>query len=151
MENNNEIVKWGDSYATGIDIIDNQHRELVHLTNHLYQACLKGNSEAETVFQKAMSSMVEYVRFHFTSELELLKRINYPKYSEHKKLHDALVLKILDTSKEYSDGKKFVPHSFVRSLKDWVFGHIALYDKSYSQYISEQKSKGLLTDKQISG
>ena len=150
-DGNKDIVIWGDSYATGIEQIDNQHKELVRLTNQLYHACLSGNEAIDTVFKTAMSSMVEYVRFHFTDELVLLKRINYPNYHEHKKEHDTLVMNILEASKEFNSGKKFVAHSFVRTLKDWVFSHIAFSDKLYAAYVNEQKSKGLLTDSQLIG
>ena len=148
-DGNKEIVTWGESYATGIELIDYQHKELVKLTNQLYQACLAGNEVVEAVFKAAMSKMVDYVRFHFTAELELLKRIDYPDYNSHKKQHDTLVMNILEASKEYGDGKRFTPNNFVRTLKDWVFGHIAVSDKFYAAYVSEQKDKGLLTDEQI--
>ena len=146
-----EIVFWGESYATGIELIDKQHKELVKLTNELYNACLTGTEMVETVFKPALSKLVEYVRFHFTAESELLNRIKFPNYIEHKKQHDTLVMNILEASKEYGSGKKFVAHSFVRTLKDWVFGHIAISDKIYAAYINEQKNKGILTDKQITG
>ena len=146
-----DIVSWGESYATGIEQIDNQHKELVNLTNKLFHACLSGSEETDATFKAAMTEMVEYVRFHFTAELEILKRINYPDYAGHKKQHDTLVMNILEASKEYGTGKRFVAHNFVRTLKDWVFSHIAVSDKVYSTYIHEQKSKGLLTDQQIAG
>ena len=148
---NEEIITWGENYATGIELIDNQHKELVHLTNSLYRACLAGSDAIDSVFKSALSKMVEYVRFHFTSELELLRKINYPEYRDHKKQHDTLILKILEASKNYCTGRQFVPYNFVRALKDWVFGHIAFSDKAYADYIREQKSKGLLTDEQITG
>ena len=144
-------VTWSEKYAVGIDLIDNQHRQLVNLTNELYQACLVRDEALGSVFKEAMGRMVEYVRFHFTAELELLHRIKFPDYPEHKKQHDELVRKILDAAGEYSEGKKFVPNNFVRILKDWVFGHIAIYDQNYAAYVKEQKHKGLLTDEQING
>jgi len=144
-----EIVSWSDKYATGIELIDNQHHQLVDLTNELYRACLSGGDERLAVFKEAMSRMVEYVRFHFTAELKLLDAIKYPDYNNHKKMHNDLVEEILVASKKYDDGKKFVPNTFVRTLRDWVFGHIALYDKVYAAYVAEQKSKGVLTDKML--
>ena len=142
-----EIVSWSDKYATGIELIDKQHHQLVDLTNELYRACLSGGEERLTVFKDAMSRMVEYVRYHFTAELKLLDAIKYPDYNNHKKMHDDLVHEILTASNTYDDGKKFVPNHFVRTLKDWVFGHIAVYDKIYAAYAAEQRKKGLLTDK----
>ena len=146
-----DIVAWGPNYATGIKLIDDQHMELVFLTNKLYHACMSGNEATETTFKDAMHQMVEYVRFHFSAELELLKRVNFPQYADHKKQHDTLVSNILDAAKSYNEGKKFVPNTFVRTLKDWVFSHIAFSDKIYSAFVADQKKKGLLSDQQING
>jgi hemerythrin len=156
MEINNgqpeaSLVSWSDVYKTGIELIDNQHKELVNLTNELYKACLTGNDTLQTVFLEAMSRMVEYVKFHFSAEVEILERINFPESAEHKRQHNELIKKILETSKEHNEGKKFVPNAFVRTLKDWIVSHIAVYDKNYALFIASQKSKGLLTDAQITG
>ena len=133
------IVIWGENYATGIPLIDDQHRELVNLTNNLYRACLTGTAAVDTAFKEAMSRMVVYVRFHFTAELELLKKLDYPKFDEHKLQHDTLIRDILAAANEYKLGKLFIPHQFARTLRDWVFGHIAIYDKQYASYFNEKK------------
>ena len=149
--NAQEIIAWDGSYALGIELIDNQHKELVRLINQLFQACLVGNEAVEAMFKEAMGRMVEYVNYHFKAEQELLTRVNYPNFAKHKKQHDIMIKNILEASKDHSGGKKFVPHNFVRTLRDWVLGHIAVSDKAYAAYILEQKSKKLLTDKQING
>ena len=149
IKKNTEIVIWEDKYATGIEVIDGQHKQLVELTNQLYLACLAGDEVISTVFKDAMSRMVEYVRFHFTAELKLLDAIKYPDYNNHKKMHNDLVEEILTASSTYDDGRKFVPNHFVRTLRDWVFGHIAVYDKMYAEYVAEQKGKGILTEKML--
>ena len=138
MENEKIIVRWEDRYTLGIELIDNQHKELVNLINHLYEACLTGNESIETTFKDAMSHMVEYVKFHFSAELEILGRVNYPDLDEHKKQHDTLVVNILEAAKDYAGGKKYAPNNFVRTLRDWVMGHIAVSDKQYAKYIHEQ-------------
>ena len=148
-ENEFSLVTWDDSFATGILLIDNQHMELVRLTNELYNACRAGNAKACCAFKEIMSSMVDYVLFHFSTEQKLLERIHYPDYKLHKAQHDMLIKDILEAAKMYDEGKKFVPNHFVRTLKEWVFGHIAFYDKNYSLYVHDQKRKGLLTDAQL--
>ena len=146
FKSSSDLISWDESFSTGIKLIDEQHKELVVLTNELFNACRQGDNNIGPVFKDALSSMVDYVRFHFTAELEILQRINYPGYLDHKKQHDDLIIKILSASKEYATGKKFTPNKFARTLRDWVFGHIAFYDKHYAAFIIEQKSKGLLTD-----
>jgi len=146
MPNGRNFVEWSEKYATGIETIDKQHKELVELINRLYGACMQGGEGVGPAFKKAMHSMVEYVRFHLTDEMKLLERIDYPKIAEHKVQHDILVRDILSASQGFEGGGTLVPIKFVRSLKDWVFGHIAVYDKAYAEYITEQKKKGLLGD-----
>jgi len=141
-----ELVTWKEQYATGIPLIDGQHMELVNLANKLYQACLEGPDTVGSVFKEAMSRMVDYVRFHFNAEQVLLEKIQYPRYHEHKKQHETLVKDILEAVRDYETGKKFVPNNFVRTLADWVFGHIAIYDKYYAEYALELKQKGLLAE-----
>ena len=143
------IVAWDEKLATGIELIDSQHKELIELTNKLYQACLTGNEGA--VFKEAMGRMVNYVRFHFGAEQELLQRIHYPAYPDHKKQHDTLVKDILDSCKAASEGKNFVANNFVRTLKDWIFSHIMITDRMYANYVADMKKKGILTDQQING
>lgn len=141
-----DIITWGPKYATGVSSIDKQHKELVDLTNKLYHACLNRNEDVDATFRDAMHRLVEYVRFHFSDEEILLKRIQFPDYIEHKKEHEKLILEILDASKNYGAGNKFVPSQCVRTLKDWIFSHIAVSDKVITAYVREQKKKGLLTD-----
>jgi len=145
----NEYLTWDESFKIGIALIDKQHKELVGYINQLYRACLAGNDAVAPAFKEAMSHMVDYVRLHFNTEQELLKRINYPSFNEHKKQHDELIKDILITAKNYRDGKKFVPHNFVRTLRDWVLSHIAVHDKAYSTYIHEQIGKGKITKQHL--
>ena len=144
-----DIVVWEPRYATGVKLIDAQHRELMNLTNQLYHACLGKDVSLEAVFRDTMKRMVDYVHFHFKTEIELLERVGFPQFHDHKKQHDTLVKDILEAVKDYEDGNKFVPNAFVRTLKEWIFGHIGIYDRIYAAFIAEQKKKGLLTDEDI--
>ena len=146
-----QIVVWEDRYATGIEMVDEQHQMLVVLTNELYAACLTGSEAKEAVFKKAMSRMVEYVRKHFAEEQQLLERIKYPMFLEHKKEHDTLVKNILEAAKDHDEGKIFTPNNFVRTLRDWVFDHIGISDRLYANYVAEQRRQGLLSDQLLNG
>ena len=148
---NENLVVWEEKYTTGITLIDNQHKELIKLTNQLYHACLGENERLGAAFKEALGRMVEYVRFHFSAEQQLMERIKFPNSAEHITQHNVLVIDIIDAAKDFSEGKKLVPNQFVRTLRDWIFGHIGIYDKALVFYIMEQKKKGLLNDRQING
>ena len=133
-----ELIVWENKYSVGIEHIDNQHKELFDLTNKLYGACLSGDKELQEAFKKAMGCMVEYVHHHFSVEMEFLKKIKYPEAHNHKLQHDELIKNILSAAKDFNEGKTFVPNNFVRTLKDWIISHIAVYDKEYALYVKDQ-------------
>jgi len=146
-----DMVIWDEKYATGIELVDSQHKELFSLTNELFHACMGDDDALKDVFKETMERMVDYVRFHFGAEQQMLQRINYPDYQEHKKQHDTLVRDILEAVNSFNKGEKFVANQFVRTMRDWILSHIALTDRLYVAYITEQKKKGLLSDKNING
>ncbi|MDR3356302.1 MAG: bacteriohemerythrin [Spirochaetaceae bacterium] len=139
------FVEWHERYSTGIPKIDEQHKELLRLTNELYESCLNDDDdEARSRFKSTIGALVNYVSEHFGAEERLLQRIRYPGYAGHKREHDSFVKKILEQVKDFSEGKSFVANNFVRYLKDWILGHIAMSDKQYSEYIFRLKKEGKL-------
>ena len=144
-----ELITWDHKYDTGIEVLDNQHKQLIEMTNELYNACMKGDKLLSDLFKETMHHMVEYVHFHFSAELKFMKSINYPGYHDHKLMHDKLIKDILAAAKDAKDDKKFVPNNFVRILRDWIIGHIAVYDKDYALYVKDQRRLGLITDQML--
>ncbi|MDR2767856.1 MAG: bacteriohemerythrin [Treponema sp.] len=132
---NEEFVIWDERYSVGIPLIDEQHKELIKLTNNLYKACLNGSEAARGHFREAVRGTVYYVKYHFAAEEYLLKKAKYPDFTRHKKEHESFVMKILEDVRNFKDGKQFVPNVFVRYLKDWILAHIAVEDKKYADYI----------------
>ncbi len=128
-----KFVSWDASYDVGIEYVDKQHRHLVELINDLYGACL-GEGELEETFKQVMKELVEYVMIHFKDEEKIMEEINYPDIIAHKKKHEAFVKKILQSVNDYRNGKQFVPNTFVRFLRDWLFNHILITDKELAKF-----------------
>jgi hemerythrin len=64
MENENRndspvLVEWNGRYSVGIPKIDEQHKELLRLTNELYASCLRDNDEdAKARFKSTIGAVV---------------------------------------------------------------------------------------------
>jgi hemerythrin len=141
---NEVFVEWEDRYSVGIPAIDRQHKELLNITNDLYNACQLGDEAAREHFMNVIHRAVEYVKFHFSAEEQIMERIKFPESAEHKKQHESFVKRVLENVGEFESGKKFVPNTFVRFLKDWILTHIAMSDQKYHTYIIELKQRGSL-------
>jgi hemerythrin len=144
MSDSTDFIEWDERYVINIPLIDEQHKELVRLTNELYQGCLMGDDVARSYFMKTIKSVVDYVGKHFSAEEKMLENINYPYLGAHKNQHEEFVKKVLEDVKNFQDGKKFVPNVFVRYLRDWILSHIAMEDKRYAEYIFNLKKQGTL-------
>jgi hemerythrin len=138
----NNIVAWNNSYSVGIPLIDDQHKELINLTNKLFNSCIQGNESSKVIFMRTIRGAVDYVGYHFSTEEKVMERINYPGIATHKKEHADFVKEVLHEVEEFKNGKKFTPISFVHYLKDWVLSHIAVSDKQMGNYILKLKKNG---------
>jgi hemerythrin len=140
------LVAWDEKYSVGIPLIDDQHKELIRLTNELYRGCLDGDDEARTFFMITVRGVLDYVKYHFSAEEKLMENARYPLLEVHKKQHEGFVLQLVKDVKNYHDGRKFVPNAFVRYLRDWILSHIAIMDTQYAKYILDLKKRGQLTN-----
>ncbi|MDR0629599.1 MAG: bacteriohemerythrin [Treponema sp.] len=135
------FIAWKNTYSVGIPKIDEQHQELINLTQRLHEACLSGTEAGRVYFKKAMHDLVNYVTFHFSAEEKLMEKIGFPGLPEHKKEHENFVKKVLEDVKNFEQGKAIVPNSFVRYLRQWILTHIAQTDQEYGIYVMQNQYK----------
>ncbi|MDR1099943.1 MAG: bacteriohemerythrin [Treponema sp.] len=143
-----ELVKWSSTFSVGVKLVDDQHKELLKLTNDLFNHCV-GDEEAErTYFKKVINKAVDYVKVHFATEEKIMIATKFPGYWEHKREHDAFVLTVVEQVRAFNDGKPFTLLTFTKFLKDWILTHIAVTDKKYFDYfkkIATRKANGKLS------
>lgn len=138
------FVEWDEKYITGVQLFDDQHKELIHFTDELFQSCKQGDTQANAAFKKTAHAAVEYVKKHFSAEEKMFENIKYPLAAEHKRQHEAFIKRVLDDVKMFEDGKDMVPLAFARFLREWILTHIACHDKQYAEFILNLKRRGLL-------
>lgn len=135
------FIAWKDTYSVGIPKIDEQHQELINLTQRLHEACLSGSEMGRFYFKKAMHDLVNYVTFHFSAEEKLMEQIGFPGLPEHKKEHECFVKKVLEDVKNFESGRAIVPNTFVRYLREWILTHIAKTDQKYGIYFTQNQQQ----------
>jgi len=143
-----ELVSWNNKFASGIKLIDEQHKGLVDLVNEMFNHVTGNDLQEHNYFNRVIQEAVSYVKVHFATEEKLMLATKFEGYTEHKKEHDSFILKVVENIKDYEAGKRLTLSSFTRFLKDWVLSHIAMMDKKYFDYfrkIASRKEDGKLS------
>jgi len=124
---------WKDEYSVGIDSIDQQHKKLVNLINHLQTAI--DYSTGEEFERDALDELVDYTKTHFTYEEGLMRDNDYPDFEAHKAQHEAMFKKVAEVLAEYEKDQDTAMSNAVEYLKNWLINHINGTDKQYSSYL----------------
>ena len=127
------LIKWKDQYSVGITKIDNEHMKLVDLINKLHESMR--DQKTNEVLGSIISELVDYTKFHFSTEENYFAMYNYPETESHKKAHRAFVNKISDFEKGFKTGKLMLSMEIINFLKEWLVKHIQVTDKSYSDFL----------------
>lgn len=133
-------VQWRDSLNIGIESIDDQHKELFSRTNELLNACNTGKGNEEV--GRLIDFLEDYVVTHFRDEERLQLKLNYPKYKEHKVLHDNFIKEVKGLKERFFNGGSTLTLTIEINKKviDWLINHIGKMDREFGNYIKEQKA-----------
>lgn len=128
-------MEWTESLSVGVDAIDSQHKELIKRVNHFYVALKSENGKAETL--KVLDFLSSYVVTHFRDEEGLQVKYNYPKYSEHRKMHQDFIETVKDVKTEIQKGGVTTASStmIAMTVTNWLVNHISIQDKDIGKHI----------------
>ena len=134
---NSNLVTWSDEYSVQFEAIDNQHKQLVKMTNDLFVGCEKMDSMS--YFMRAIQGAVTYAKTHFSTEEKYMQQGHYPGFAAHRKEHEDFVEEVLRQVRSFEEGKTS-PLDFAKFLKNWLLNHIAISDKKYAPYLASIKA-----------
>lgn len=122
-----EAVEWKQTYNTGIEEVDNQHKQLVEFLNQLGSAItLKNDSEIKVVIQ----GLGDYTMSHFAFEEALMAEAKYAYAGPHKHIHESLIKKVVEFGEKLENGED-IADDFYGFLKRWLVNHIQRDDAAY--------------------
>jgi len=133
-------ITWSDGLATGINVIDGQHKRIVHYINQLTDA---KNLDAPEIIGNVLNELVDYTLSHFAFEESLMDDAGYSAAAIHKRTHDAFREKIQGYQDRHKTGED-VSKELFQLLNIWLMNHIAEDDSSYVPVVKEN-IKGINT------
>jgi len=124
------LIAWNEELSVGIALLDEEHKQLVSLLNEFYDAVEAG--EAKDVLGNILDRLIQYARFHFESEEQLLQQSGYADYAAHKKLHEDLTRQLLRAQEKCKNGATAaLSAEIMLFFKNWLLNHILGTDKKY--------------------
>ena len=134
------MIEWKENLATGVNEIDNQHKELFRRINKLFTVCQHGQCNVlygKNEVIKTMLFLEEYVHIHFSSEEFLQLNNKYPEYKNHKSEHTQFMEYFFDLKTLYTDqgSSEIFLHQLNSLLVDWLTQHIHKVDKAFADFL----------------
>jgi len=127
------MFQFIDAMKTNIKHIDDQHRELIKMMNHVMDL---GTNTSKTEMKRCLDFLGEYIAKHFREE-EAVQRVSaYPDYNRHKKIHDDFikVFEALNEDFEISGPTSKFAYAFSYTVSDWLVSHIGDEDVKFGKY-----------------
>lgn len=120
-------MEWSDTYNIGIEVIDNQHRQILDYINALESIRQTGD---RSKIKEVLEDLIDYTQSHFTFEENLLQQVNYQYLASHCGIHELFVKKLHDYRKRFDAGES-VENDLYRLLSKWLINHIQHDDQDY--------------------
>jgi hemerythrin-like metal-binding protein len=130
-------MTWSDSLSVGVKAMDDQHRVLVGILNDLHTAMLAG--KAHTITGELLHKLVEYTKFHFACEEELMQEAGFAGLAAHHQRHQELTREVELFVGRYQRGEEMLNIHLMNFLRDWLSHHILEEDREYGTWINRKK------------
>lgn len=126
--------RWTETYSVNIEELDHQHQGLFGIINRLNDALESGLGA--TVMNSVLDELLDYARFHFAAEEQLMEKHHFPGLLTHQLEHQAFGRNIHKYLEDYRSGKVGSPSSLLLFLQSWLSQHILKSDKAYSAFLN---------------
>ena len=126
------LVEWKESYRTGHEEMDGDHRRLIDMINTVYDAWAAGRELGSLTI--LFDQLVAYTDDHFRREEALLEAREYTRLPEQKAEHARLRDQAMAFRDRYlAEDDPSLFNSEVRAfLRSWLMGHILTEDLKYA-------------------
>ena len=128
------IVPWDKDIETGIELVDQQHREFIMKANKfIIKVRAEKNIEAA---KEEIGFLENYLLYHFQTEEAFQFESHYPDYLNHQAAHKNLKFQVQEMSTklkvyDFSDEAVIM---FYEMVITWIMDHILVMDKDFAIY-----------------
>ena len=127
-------MEWTENLATGIRLIDEDHKEIIRRMDDCVEASKTGDSEISV---RALKMLADFCATHFSNEENLQLRGRCPNYKNHHVFHRLFLKEVAGFIEEA--GKNGVSEKLANRIhdlvEDWLVAHIKAVDKKTAEHL----------------
>lgn len=127
-------MKWNNSFAIGIEVIDAQHKKIFERLLAIENAVAKRDPWHILRFQ--LDELGSYMKFHLAVEESMLEIIRYPARTQHLQAHAEILAQISELEEALKQDSK--AEDLVRFFENWFLKHVLAGDREYAAYIKQE-------------
>ena len=134
------LVRIEDIPKVALERMNKVHEEEIKLLNQLYHT-LKEYEEGEGSIEdidKAFNAFFEDVKYHFSSEQELMEKYNFFAYPMHRGEHDMVLMQLNNLKKGWEKDKnpELIKNYLEKEFLPWLINHIQTMDTVTAHFLS---------------
>ncbi|MBU1643454.1 EAL domain-containing protein [bacterium] len=142
-----EIFPWNKNFETGIELIDEQHKQLVDILNHM--AVHLANLSGDVTLNKVFDELTDYADYHFKTE-ESIWIAHFRDdvwYTTHVHTHDSFIdkLTVLKNNQELKPLDEVI-QDIVSFLTHWLAFHILDTDRRMAKTVQAMDTGATLDE-----
>ncbi|MFH2036944.1 MAG: bacteriohemerythrin [Candidatus Zixiibacteriota bacterium] len=130
------FINWDNSYSVKIPQMDEEHQKLIDILNDLYTRIRSGIDDH--LFQITIDDLIDYTRFHFINEEELMREGEYPELEKHLKMHEGFTKQVIQFQNDFYVNKITPSAKAMEFLWNWLLNHILTEDKKYGEFLTNR-------------
>ena len=132
-----KLFEWKDLNATGIEEIDDDHREMIDKVNSIYRQMVSGGSDV--VDSNLASDIIVAMKGHFAREEALMVSVNYGQRDKHIRSHELFVDGIRKIISDMSEGMPDAPNRLFDFVTSWLHAHSHNDDLELARFIKSNR------------
>jgi hemerythrin len=134
-------IIWNDSYLTGIDRIDEQHKVLVNTLNEANARLVV--SVTRGLLEQITRDLLSYAIYHFETEEALMQEYGYARLAaaddeKHRQEHRSFSQQVVALREGLRDGRLVSREELLSFLNNWLINHILNTDKHLAEFLNSQ-------------
>lgn len=136
-------IEWDGRLATGIGVVDLEHRMMVMLARKLDLAIAK--RMPKSVVLRIFDELIALTRFHFVSEENLMREIHFPEVEPHTRVHSHLVSQLHVIAGRINDERE-PPGRALDDLWHWLIDHATHMDAKFAEFQHREQRRNVSTE-----